>query len=126
MKIQKKHAVQVTIFLGLFLEEGYLPLNDAEAGMISKAMGFARHHTLFDDAAINFFSKKAGLPQIKTTARLDLIFEDMGVILSMIDEVFDEKTGSGLDQSTELAKTYKYLYKLIETEKPNGSNTKTS
>lgn len=116
MKIQKKHAVQVTIFLGLFLEEGYLPLNDTEAEMIAKAMGFARHHTLFDDASINFFSKKADLPQIKTTARLDLTFEDMGNLMSMMDEVFDEKVGSGLEQSTEMAKTYRYLYKLIQDE----------
>jgi len=126
MKIQKKHATQVTIFLGLFLEEGYLPLNDTEAAMIANAMGFARHHGLFDDAAINFFSKKAGLPQIKTVARLDLSFEDMGNILSMVDEVFDENRHEELDKGTELAKTCRYLYKLIQTEKMDGHNSQTS
>ena len=118
MKIEKKHAIQVTIFLGLFLEEGYMPLNSTEAELISRALGFARHHGLFDDAAINHFSKKASLPQVKAVARLDLTFEDMGLILSMVDEVFGGNIEGfdELDKSTPLAKTYNYLYKMVQNE----------
>jgi hypothetical protein len=113
-KIEKKHGIEIAYFLGMFIEEGFKPYNDAEADLIRKWFGFARHHALFDDASLNHFAQKIGLAAIKARARMDMSKSDITALLEMIEEVFDDRGDKEMPK--ELKSTERYLKKTLEQQ----------
>ena len=93
MKLQKKFSVMAANFMADYLDNGYYPVDDTvdESGRISKILGFARYHCLFQNDDIDaWIDKIDSLPMDKATARLDLTSSEACAILDMMSESLAE------------------------------------
>ncbi len=92
MKIEKKHAVALFDFVVQYLECGYYPIDDEvdESAMISKILGFGRHHELAEDEWLDGWVEKRELPKAAKVARIDLTESEGCAILDMLSESVDK------------------------------------
>ncbi len=111
MKIEKKHSVALFDFMVQYLECGYYPIDDEvdESAMISKILGFGRHHELAEDGWLDGWVEKRGLPKAKKVARIDLTEEEGCAILDMLSE----SVGKDIDENPAIKRMRDYINKKV-------------
>ena len=107
MKLIKRYSVAVTKLIGIFLEDGYYPMDPMEGRMIAKVLGFGGYHKLVSPDIDGCKAWKE-IPKVKKTARLDLTQGEASAIL----DVYQEMQGNpNLDDLDFFIPTSKYLLK---------------
>lgn len=111
MKIEKKQAVALFDFMVQYLECGYYPIDDEvnESAMISKILGFGRHHELAETSWIDGWVEKRELPKAKKIARIDLTEEEGYAILQMAAESVDKD----IEDNSALKRLRNYINKKV-------------
>lgn len=111
MKIENKHAVALFDFMVQYLECGYYPIDDEvnESAMISKILGFGRHHNLAEENWIDGWVEKRELPKAKKIARIDLTEEEGCALLDMLSE----SVGKDIDENPSLVRLRNYINKKV-------------
>ncbi len=114
MKIEKKHSVALFDFMVQYLECGYYPIDDEidESAMISKILGFGRHHELVEDEWIDDRVENRELPPAKKIARIDLTEGEGCAIIDMLSE----SVGKDIDENPALKRLEKYINKKVVGE----------
>ncbi len=114
MKIEKKHAVALFDFMVQYLECGYYPIDDDvnESAMVSKILGFGRHHELVEEEWIDSWIEKRELPAAKKIARIDLTEEEGYAILQMAAESVDKD----IEDNPALKRLRNYINKKVLNE----------
>jgi len=91
MKIIKKHAVAITKFIKIFLDNGFYGADPSEEVLLGKVLGFGQHNKLVEPTLPRGWKGAREVKVIKC-ARIDLTEDEAWSILAMVSEVREDET----------------------------------